>query len=88
MENATSTLAMMDKFTPNLMTNTPTADPKDHVGHTIVEDRFARDFGGRSTPGNGWCGTCGVPVAIEVQRPGTYLGESETTLATKPNQKP
>ena len=45
-------------------------EPKDHLGHHIIEDKWAKDFGMRAVGGNGWCVNCATPVAIEVYRAG------------------
>lgn len=48
------------------MNTSQSTDPKDHIGHTVVEDKFSRDFKRSRPPGNGWCHECQTPVCIEV----------------------
>lgn len=43
-----------------------TEDPKKHIGHNLIEDHFAKDFGGRHVNGNAYCADCLTPVAIDV----------------------
>jgi hypothetical protein len=56
--------------------------PKEHIGHTIHEDKIARFCGRRDTPGDAWCHECRKPVKLfikdlpdEIRRP-TLHGQS------------
>lgn len=51
----------------NDTTKSTSVDPKDHENHSIGIDHWARDFGGRHVPGNGYCFTCGCPVNVHVE---------------------